>query len=334
MAKTRDDSNQSTHIFLSISRDFFVLSLSFLPSCTSVSPFFSFFFLLGRIRVSPTMTTTTTTPFVDIRSHWYSFCLATRIIVRVNRSLAFLANFFSKAVATDRVSCTSFFLYLRTFSLFRFAFFRLFDVVCRVSCNTFERRADAGVDKRINSMCNVKVRHRPLLFLLANSRKLPFLESMLTQQFAQKRVFLHLFFPLFTFSLPLDSNLIIISSFVQYYRSRSRSRSLSACLACLLLLRVLLVKCARTDASAAFLIEPWKRHGATFPYSSGDFCTLPALRRIRSSLFRRFLTRIVSFFFLSTENDLHRNLRLNIGRDINRHNNRKRTELKNSRNAR
>lgn len=83
-----------------------------------------------------------------------------------------------------------------------------------------------------------------------------------------------------------------------------------------------------------FLIEPWKRHGATFPYSSGDFCTLPALRRIRSSLFRRFLTRIVSFFFLSTENDLHRNLRLNIGRDINRHNNRKRTELKNSRNAR
>lgn len=145
----------------------------------------------------------------------------------------------------------SFFLYLRTFSLFRFAFVRLFDVVCRVSCNTFERRADAGVDKRINSMCNVKVRHRPLLFLLANSRKLPFLESKLTQQFAQKRVF-HLSFSLSLRFPFLSTQTLIISSFVQYYRSRSRSRSLSACLACLLLLRVLLVKCARTDASAAF----------------------------------------------------------------------------------
>lgn len=50
----------------------------------------------------------------------------------------------------------------------------------------------------------------------------------------------------------LSTQTSIISSFVQYYRSRSRSPSLSACLACLLLLRVLLVKCARTDASAAF----------------------------------------------------------------------------------
>lgn len=36
--------------------------------------------------------------------------------------------------------------------------------------------------------------------------------------------------------------------------------------------------------------------------------------------------RIVSVFFLSTENDLHRNLPVNIGRDINLHNNRVRAE--------
>lgn len=141
------------------------------------------------------------------------------------------ANFFFKAVATDRVSCTSFFLYLRTLSLFRFAFVRLFDVVCRVSCNTFERRADAGVDKRINSMCNVKVRHRPLLFLLANSRKLPFLESKLTQQFAQKRVFHLFFFPLFAFPLPLDSNLDNL--FFRSVLSVAISISISVCLPCL-----------------------------------------------------------------------------------------------------
>ncbi|XP_043594858.1 syntaxin-1A isoform X1 [Bombus pyrosoma] len=124
---------------------------------------------------------------------------ATRIIVRVNRSLALRAPFRKR---WQRIVCrvrVSFSIYVRSLSLFRFAFFRLFDVVCRVSCNTFERRADAGVDKRINSMCNVKVRHRPLLFLLANSRKPPSLESTLTQQFAQKRAF-HLSFPLFTFS--------------------------------------------------------------------------------------------------------------------------------------
>ena len=140
------------------------------------------------------------------------------------------ANLFSKAVATDRVSCTSFFLYLRTFSLFRFASVRLFDVVCRVSCNTFERRADADVDKRINSMCNVKVRHRPLLFLLANNRKLPFLESKLTQQLAQKRAF-HLSFPLFTFSLPLYSNLNNL--FFRPVLSVAISISISVCLPCL-----------------------------------------------------------------------------------------------------
>lgn len=130
MAKTRDDSNQSTHIFLSISRDFFVLSLSFLPSYTSVSPFFSFFFLLGRVRISPTMTTTTT-PFVDIRSHSFSFCLATRIIVRVNRSL-WLCEFLFESGGNG--SCVvyeflSLFTYVLPLSLCFCSTFR-----CRMSC--------------------------------------------------------------------------------------------------------------------------------------------------------------------------------------------------------